>query len=433
MANGMTECPRWCMHMADAFSWSAGLAPPSLESHSEAKLRVFRGYLQKYFDRLTINPAMDFLNLSLVDGFCGGGSFSQNMGVVVGTPLIMIEEVERARERLNRGRRKPLNLNVKFYFNDIAPQHIEYLRAELTRRGYIGRVGQDIQIMCSSFDDALPAILGDIKTRHRGGRSIFLLDQCGYTHVALHGVRTIFETLPAAEVILTFAADALINFLNERPDFTKSMLPLELSEARISDLIEMSDGRGGRALIQRILREHLRIHTGAQYDTPFFIRPGVSRRALWFVHLSNHPTARDVMLKEHWAEGNTFIHHGPGDLGMLGFDAFMSGGLFDFMFDDDADHRTRAQLLSQLPEEIAGRTIDAPITLDGFHREIANRNAATRDKIEDILLELWDAKELSILASNGKERSRSTRRLRPGDLISIPDAPTFPGLFRRAR
>lgn len=419
------------MPMADAFSWSPGMAPPRLETHSEAKLRVFRGYLQKYFDRLTINPAMDFLNLSLVDGFCGGGSFSQNGSVVVGTPLIMIEEVERARERLNRGRRKPLNLNVKFYFNDISEDHIAFLRAELIRHGYANRLGRDIEIMCNPFDDALPDILNDIKTRHRGGRSIFLLDQCGYTHVALHGVRTIFSMLPASEVILTFAADALINFLNDRPDFTRSMLPLELSEERVSDLIEMSDGRGGRALIQRVLRDHLRIQTGAQYDTPFFIRPAVSRRALWFVHLSNHPTARDVMLNEHWAEGNTFIHHGPGDLGMLGFDTFIDGGLFDFVFDEDADRRTRMQLLAQLPGEIAGRTVDAPITLDGFHREIANRNAATRDKIEDILLELWDAKELTILAANGRERSRSTRRLRAGDLIAIPDAPSFPGFLRR--
>lgn len=419
--------------MADTFSWSPGHTPPPLESHSEAKLRVFRGYLQKYFERLTINPAMDFLNLSLIDGFCGGGSFSQNGDVAVGTPLIMLQEVERAREHLNRGRRKPLNLNVKFYFNDIESLHIEYLNSELLRHGYLGRIGTDIQITCNSFHDALPSILQDIKNRHRGGRSIFLLDQCGYTHVALHSIRSIFDRLPGAEVILTFAADALVNFLNDRPDFTKAMLPLELTHERLSDLLEMSDGRGGRALIQRILRDHLRIHTGAKYDTPFFIRPAISRRSLWFVHLSNHPTARDVMLKEHWAEGNTFIHHGPGDLGMLGFDAFMSGGLFDFIFDDDADRRTRAQLLSQLPEEIAGRTVDAPITVDGFHREIANRNAATRDKIEDILLELWDAKELSILASNGKERSRSTRRLRPGDLISIPDAPTFPGLFRRGR
>ena len=32
---------------------------------------------------------------------------------------------------------------------------------------------------------------------------------------------------------------------------------------------------------------------GERYDTPFFVRPRQSRRALWFLHLSRHPARSD--------------------------------------------------------------------------------------------------------------------------------------------
>ena len=76
-----------------------------------------------------------------------------------------------------------------------------------------------------------------------------------------------------------------------------------------------------------MLRDHIRVGTGAAYDTPFFIRPKRSRRALWFVHLSRHPVARDVMVQCHWNNFNTFEHYGSGSLDMMGWDPLSSGQL----------------------------------------------------------------------------------------------------------
>ena len=92
----------------------------------------------------------------------------------------------------------------------------------------------------------------------------------------------------------------------------KSAAPLELTEAQIHELLEYRDRDGGQALIQRVLRPHIRTVAGSDYDTPFFIRPRRSRRAPWFLHLSSHPTARDVMIQRHWNVHNTFEHYGPG-------------------------------------------------------------------------------------------------------------------------
>ena len=99
----------------------------------------------------------------------------------------------------------------------------------------------------------------------------------------------------------------------------KAVGPLGLTEHKLSDLIDLRDGDGGRALVQRVMRGHIRDMTGATYDTPFYIKPRQSRRALWFLHLSRHPKARDVMIQCHWNSFNAFEHYGTGDFNMLGW------------------------------------------------------------------------------------------------------------------
>jgi three-Cys-motif partner protein len=209
--------------VAEGFSWTPGDAPPPIGPHSAAKLRVLRRYLHAYFDTYATRPAMDALGITLVDGFCGGGTFSDGGLVVPGSPLIMLEEVEAARKRLNQGRAKPLAINARFRFVDIERPHLDHLRRELIRHGHLG---PEVELIPSAFEEALPGILREIQARQRRGRSIFLLDQCGYTDVALEQVRRIFAALPAAEVILTFAADALVNFLRSRRSFVRSLAPL---------------------------------------------------------------------------------------------------------------------------------------------------------------------------------------------------------------
>ena len=113
------------------FRWRPGEPPPQIEEHSKAKLNVLRRYLRAYFDRLSVNPSRKEFKLDLVDGFCGGGTFKDGGGTESGTPLVMIEESEAARERLNRGRSKPLRLDFKYYFVDADPFHTTHLQEAL--------------------------------------------------------------------------------------------------------------------------------------------------------------------------------------------------------------------------------------------------------------------------------------------------------------
>lgn len=413
------------------FSWHPDEPPPSIEAHSKAKLDVLRRYLRAYFDRLNVNPQREEFKLDLVDGFAGGGTFLDGDEMVSGTPLIMLEESEAARDRLNRGRTKPLHFDCKCYFVDVEPAHTDHLRKVLAERGYEVDDAR-IVVRNGSFEEEVEDVLKEIRQRQpRAGRAIFLLDQTGFSQVEFVLVARIFRELPAAEVILTFAADALVNHLAETPQLIKATAPLQLTESQIHDLIRYREGDGGRALVQRTLRAHARTVTGAVYDTPFFIRPGQSRRALWFLHLSRHPTARDVMIQRHWQLRNTFEHYGPGDFGMLGWDALKDSETLPlFHFGELEDRRLREQLLNSMPRELFSLVSEDPVTVDAMRHAFANETAAPFSLLDEVVLQLVREREINVLTPEGKIRSRALTRLQSTDRIAFPETLLLPGISR---
>lgn len=414
------------------FDWHPDRDPPQIQPHSKAKLVVLRNYLRAYFDRLNVGLGQDRFKLDLVDGFAGGGTFlDEGDTLIPGTPLIMLEELAAARERLNAKRTKPLQFDCKCYFVDVNENHANHLSKTLVERGY-DPGGEDIVVRTGRFADEVHEIVADIRRRQpRAGRAIFLLDQTGFSQVELELVGRILRELRNAEVILTFAADVLINYLDKDPGRVKAIAPLQLSVPDIRSLLADRDGAGGRAVVQRTLRDHIRHTTRATYDTPFFIRPLKSRRALWLLHLSRHPTARDVMMQCHWATNNTFEHYGPGDFGMLGWDPLQEPAslpLFNFA-EMDAE-RMVAGLLDTMAQEVFDLASNGPVPVERVRHALANRTAARFSDLDQVVLQLFREKEFAILRPDGKERSRVLQHLRPKDLVSFPSTPLLP-LFSR--
>ena len=412
------------------FRWHPNERPPPIEDHSKAKLDILRNYLRAYFDRLNSNPYREEFKLDLVDGFAGGGTFLDRDEIVPGTPLIMLEEAEAASERLNRGRAKPLHFNCKHYFVDKEERHTEHLRKVLAERGH-PIDDEKVVVVNSLFQDVVGKIIKQILSRQpKAGRAIFLLDQTGFAQMPLDIVAQIFHSLPAAEVILTFAADALTNYLSDRLPQIKAVAPLGFTDSQIRDLIAFREN-GEKALAQRTLRNHIRALTGATYDTPFFLRPKKSRRALWFLHLSRHPTARDVMMQVHWKSLNRFEHYGSVGFGMLGWDALRSETLPLFHFGEMESETLRNQLLSSMPRELFSVVSEEPITVDAMRHRFANQTAALRSDLDATVLALCREGEFAILDPDGKARSRAAKQLRHTDWIALPATPLLPGFSRR--
>ena len=409
------------------FEWSPGERPPFIEEHSLAKLAVFRDYLSCYINRLCAGSPMDTFRLDLVDGFCGGGLFSSLCGDVSGTPLIMLEEVASACARLNASRLKPLSFDVKFHFNDVNPDHVAYLRGILAERSF-SLPSDKVRIYePSSFDFVVDDIIEDILCRQpRAGRAVFLLDQTGFREVDLLLVRRILDRLPKAEVILTIAVDVLINYMSDRPEFYKGAAPLGFDDSEVRLLLDAKDTPAGRAAVERLLSDMVRVRCGATYYTPFFIKPEVSRRALWFVHLSRHPVARDVMMQCHWRNHNSFEHYGPGGFNMMGWDSLRDRSIPIWNFDEFDAEQLRNSLVLSLPSRLS--ELDLPLSVGEFHTVLGNSTAGRFDDLDDAVLALNRAGEVDILAESGKFRSREIRRLNSSDRINFTIRPMFSGM-----
>ena len=379
--------------MSTSFEWSPSEEPPLIKEHSKVKLDVFRSYLREYLNRLNVNPARDRFRLDFVDGFCGGGIFRDNTKTISGTPLIMLEESKDAAKRLNKGRRKKLDFDCRFYFIDKAKVHTDYLKKTLQDHGYNPDDDQ-INIRTSTFEAEADSIINEIKSRQpQSGRAIFLLDQKGYSDVPLPTARKILRQLPAAEIILMIAAGSMLNFLPKNKSLINAYAAytkLELSPAKIFRLVEEKNKPYGRAIAQRILSRHLIERTQARFYTPFFLLPEQSHRMLWLIHLSKHPTARNVMIERHWEYKNRFEHYGHGDIGMMGFDpvfeAISTGEtlpLFNFAQHDE--EVMREQLMESLAREMHSLASAEPITVNAMRYALANETAARYSDLDKVV------------------------------------------------
>jgi three-Cys-motif partner protein len=402
------------------FKWIIGSVPPPLQAHSAAKLNLLEHYLDSYFKTVVPGPYLDRLQISMIDGFCGGGAFRGVHGKIeAGTPIIMLNAVGAAMQRLNKDRRKKLAIDGRFYFVDKDPAAIDYLRSEIWRLGYGPQIGETIHLIKGKFEDNYKNIVEDIRAKARAGRSIFLLDQFGYGKIPLTIAREIFEQLPKAEIILTFAIDWLISYMSDNAAFLKGVAPIEITQDQVKRFIAEKGVKGHRFLIQRLLLQHLRLATGAPYFTPFFIRSEEADRDLWLIHLSKHPTARNVMTSSHWAIQNSSIHQGPAGLNMLGFDPHWQDALpLNFEFDGNAEAQIVAALHEQIPRKLEALDGFGPITFDAFQRETANNTAARLDQLERSLMTLHEQKDIQILTPSGKLKQPGAR-IKAGDRLQL--------------
>ena len=409
--------------------WIPGSPPPLLQSHSAAKLKLIRHYLAGYFETVVPDPRSDRLQISLVDGFCGGGAFKSADGEIVpGTPVIMLEAVKDAEERLNRNRHKKLTIDARYYFVDKSRPVIDYLRHELNRIRGGTQFDNSIQLLEGKFEDRYESITSDILAKARAGRSIFLLDQFGYNQVPLSVCRRILETLPRSEIILTFAIDWLIDYLSASASFLKAVAPIEITEDQVKRFVETKGLRGHRYLIQRLVMRRLQIGSGASYFTPFFIRSNEAGRDLWLIHLSKHPTARNVMTSSHWAIQNASLHQGEAGLNMLGFDPHWEDAPpLDFEFDLNAEAQIAFALRNDIPYRVEALDSHGPVTFDAFQRAIANDTAARIDQIKEALMTLHGQGDIEILTPSGQLKRPDTQ-LKNTDRLQIQRQLILPGI-----
>jgi len=400
------------------YQWPADGKPAVIQQHSVAKHDVLRAYLVDYIQTLVVSPQQEELRLTLVDGFAGGGIYVHDVTrqTVYGSPFAFLQSATAAAELLNRGRQRPLQMNIDYFFVELDGNAYASLKRTLIEQGYGARIGQDIHLFNSAFEDQSASILQFIsKKSPRAGRSIFLLDQYGYAEVPTAQIRGIFEALPAAEVLLTFNVDSFLTYANDSAATKKTLadigIPDVLRDRTIEDI--KRNEKDWRLYIQSCLYRELVEACGARYYTLFFIRTE-GHGDYWLVHLSQHPRARDVMARVHWSKNNHFIHDGGAGIDMfrvLGYSAdrdraFTGQGAFGFLFDDIAGESSVKSLMTQLPQLIYAH--DEGLSFGELFATTCNLSPADSARYKEALEQLVQHKEIVIVAPDGARRLKAS-------------------------
>lgn len=312
------------------YYWRIGEPPPPLDKHSETKHAIIEEYVRRYILTMMSRATIPLLQLSLVDGFCGGGNYTKESGSLAdGSPIRLLQAVQQARAELNVGRRLPREVSVDYHFNDLLPDTTDYLRYWLNGKFEEGCLDtadrQRFEITTGDFLAELPLMLQKIKSRRMGEHAIFVLDQYDYDDIPLPQIANILRYLEGAEVILTFNIGSLITYLSDRAANRKPLARIGLDHyipwERIRHL-KATEKQHWRRIIQRHIAQGIRTESGANFMTLFFVKPhGINTWDYWLIHLSNRYRAHDVMKTLHWEHATEFGHELEPGVFVLGYDA----------------------------------------------------------------------------------------------------------------
>jgi three-Cys-motif partner protein len=401
---------------ANHYKWEKGGTLPKLLRHSSVKHSLLRDYLVEYFVTLVPSPSQDHIKLTIVDGFCGGGRFSDeaNNTEVPGSPIIILQAIKEAEARIFQlqQRKKPLNFDVELICIDDDRSAINHLKWVLEQEGYGQQLqSEQIRLIHGSFENNSESVIKRAKDRSmKAGKAIFVLDQYGYSEVPLKTLNAICTQLAKAEVILTFNVDSLINYLNE-DNLNKFEKKTGFEGAVTAEELDaLENNPNWRKIIQSKLYENITRTSGAKYFTPFFIRPARGHGDFWLLHLSQHAKARDVMAATHWLHNNHFVHYGDAGLDMFGVGY---AAVIDreesvqpsFDFDYVASERSHATMLEEIPKYLE-KSRDG-ILFGDFFAQRCNNTPATRSMVVNTVLELVREEHLEVLGEN--QRARNVR------------------------
>ncbi len=409
------------------YDWKDG--PAKLQQHSVAKHKLLRSYLAAYFPTLISSPYQEELRLTIVDGFAGGGKYehAETGEIMLGSPFICLQAAEEAEALINHSERtKKVRFNVDYVFVEKERNAANHLKKIIHEQGYSSRVTKDIHLIHGDFNTHAHDIIEQVRKKSpRSGRSIFVLDQYGYAQVPMPLLARIFQSLPRAEVILTFNVDSFNSYATDKAGGSLLEgigLPNILEGRSLQDIKQ--NERDWRAYIQSQLYPHIVRSAGSRFHTPFFIRSQKGHGDFWLLHLSMHQKARDVMTEVHWEHSNTFIHYGGEGLDMfkIGYitkadERFTQQGKLGYTFDDDAKKRTEEKLHEDIPHVVYAH--EDGLSYETLHATTCNDSPATSRIYKDVLGSLAKQGEIDIVSPDGKLK-RAANQIKGEDRIMPP-------------
>ena len=390
------------------FDWRGSL--PLLESHSEMKLTILSDYIQEYLSIVCQQRTIDKYNITLVDGFAGGGVYKDNKQ---GSPFTMIDAVDKANVGINKDRKKRVDIKPYYFFIEKDRDAFDSLSNSMQDIDQT-----NIKIKQDDFNLCIDEIITKIKSRNPrgGGGAIFFLDQKGYSDVGMGVLKKIRQELPKAEIIININISWLVDFINDTEKFKSVISNMGLNNCvNLSEIskIKFMDV-DPRYTIEAKLSSAIKKSACFPYFRPFFIEPKNRHRGYWLLHLAPHYRAHNAMSEVIWRHGNFMRHYGGS--GTRIFDLSYKGEHVDYpdLFGDTFNSATKKQHFEGLAEDLPRIIWESDsMRVDELIQKTCNQTAVTKDMYLDSLKQISEQREIVIIGkSGGKKR---------GGKISVSD------------
>lgn len=380
----------------NSFKWNKG--PPQLDDHSEAKLIILSDYIQEYLSIVCQQRTIDKYNITLIDGFAGGGVYQDNKQ---GSPFTMMDAINKASVNINKGRGKPISINPYYFFIEKDKNAFESLRNSMHN------VDQtNIEVKQGDFNHHIDEVIAHIKNRNPrgGGGAIFFLDQKGYSDVGMDVLKKIRQELPKAEVIINIGISWLVDFIDDTKNFQSVISNMKLDKfIDLKDINKIkSEEVDSRYIIEAKLSTAIKKAACFPYFRPFFIEPENNHRGYWLLHLAPHYRAHNAMSEVIWRHGNSMRHYGGS--GTRIFDLSYKGGHVDIpdLFGDTFNSNAKVQHFKGLSEDLP-RIIwqSDSIHVEELIQKTCNQTAATKEMYLESLRQISEQQEIIIIGKSG--------------------------------
>jgi three-Cys-motif partner protein len=408
------------------YNWSEGA---ELADHSRRKHKIVREYFADYLRTRCQLPQQSKFRLAVIDGFAGGGRYACG---TPGSPIIFIEELERAVESLNITRAatgmSSLDIEALLIFNDFDRDAVAALKANLAPlEAKIKTTSRRLHLRIEHLNEPFESAYLKVKALVQQGQYsnvIFNLDQCGHTHVGLASLNDILQSFRSAEIFYTFVIDSLVAFLNKsNPAILHAQLtPLGITIEQVTSLqTAMISRREWLGAAERIVFEVFK--GSAPYVSPFSINNPDGWR-YWLIHFANSHRARQVYNNVLHANSTIQAHFGRSGLDMLAYDPRHDGADL-FLFDDNGRQRSKAQLLDDVPRLVSSH--GDTISVGEFYEAVYNVTPAHSDDVHAAIIENPD---VEVITPAGGER-RKPNTIAIGDTVRLKSQKSFFPMFVR--
>ena len=400
-----------------------------LLEHSRRKLKILDDYLFNYLTIRCQIPAQQKFRLAIVDGFAGGGRYKCG---TAGSPIVFIEGVERALNKINLDRAAQglgaIELECLLIFNDRKAEVVELLKgncAPIIAAAKTNTLKLHFQTVFLKlpFEQAYP----EIKTLISQGRYrniLFNLDQCGVSQIHMETVLDIMNMSPSVEIFYTFMIKSLLTYLNKN---NPKMLASQLKALNVSQN-QQEKLHGGKSndewmgAAERLVFENF--HRFARFVSPFSINNPDGWR-YWLIHFSNSYRARQAYNMVLHDNATAQAHFGRPGLNMLSYDPRDDEGQA-YLFDTTGRNDAREQLMNDIPKLVMDQG-DA-IGVEAFYESIYNITPAHRD---DIHKAIGDNPDLEVITPGGGKRQKANT-ISVGDTLKLKTQKSFFPMFLTA-